>query len=92
MTVDNIVKMWHSIEQAWYLMEAHATREHIQYQRVAMLRSDVVYMTPINIWETGDPGVMDTENTVVVIPGTYQTFNESFFQVNIQRKVRLMIP
>lgn len=68
-TVDNIIKMWHSIEQAWNLMEAHAKKEKIQYSRVAMLRSDVVYMTPIDIWETERSGVRDTENKVAVIPG-----------------------
>lgn len=34
-----------------------------------MLRSDVVYMTPIDIWETGRRGVHDVENKVAVIPG-----------------------
>lgn len=70
MTVDNIVKMWHSIEQAWNLMEAHAERENVRYKRVAMLRSDVVYMTPIDIWETEKMGVRDRANNVAVIPGT----------------------
>lgn len=69
MTVDNIVKMWHSIEQVWNLMEAHAKRNNIQYSRVAMLRSDVVYMTPIDIWETEKTGVRDTQNKVAIIPG-----------------------
>ena len=70
-TVDNIVKMWHSIEQAWNLMESHARQENIQYTRVAMLRSDVVYMTPIDIWETEKMGVRDRANNVAVIPGTF---------------------
>ena len=64
--------MWHSIEQAWNLMEAHAQTENIKYTRVAMLRSDVVYMTPIDIWETEKMGVRDTENNVAIIPGTYE--------------------
>ena len=69
MTVDNIVKMWHSIEQAWNLMESHEQSENIQYTRVAMLRSDVVYMTPIDIWETEKMGIRDRTNNVAVIPG-----------------------
>eukprot|EP00977_Amphora_coffeiformis_P021406 scaffold9279_cov159-Amphora_coffeaeformis.AAC.6 len=68
-TVDNIVKMWHSIEQAWNTMEAHAQQENIKYTRVAMLRSDVVYMTPIDIWETEKMGVHDTGNNLAIIPG-----------------------
>jgi hypothetical protein len=31
MTIDNIVKMWHSIEQAWTLMASHAESEKIAY-------------------------------------------------------------
>lgn len=31
MTIDNIVKMWHSIEQAWTLMDSHAKAEKIEY-------------------------------------------------------------
>lgn len=50
-TVENIVKMWHSIESAWFLMEREANKQHIQYERVAMLRSDVVYLTPIYLDE-----------------------------------------
>jgi hypothetical protein len=63
-TVDNIIKMWHSIQAAWILMERHAAatnthsnpdgrRRTIRYTRVAMLRSDVMYLTPIDIWAEG---------------------------------------
>lgn len=52
-------------------MEAHAQRENILYTRVAMLRSDVVYMTPIDIWETQHMGVPDTENNLAIIPGVF---------------------
>jgi hypothetical protein len=68
-TVDNIVKMWHSIEQVWNLMEHHAQQNNITYHRVAMLRSDVVYMTPIDIWDTGKWNTIDAQNTIAVIPG-----------------------
>lgn len=83
MTVDNIVKMWHSIERAWDLMEAHVQREGIQYTRVAMLRSDVVYMTPIDIWETERMGVRDRTNNVAVIPGTF--FAPLFYKTRHER-------
>jgi hypothetical protein len=68
-TVHNIMKMWHSIQESWSLMEAHAAQEGIRYTRVAMLRSDVVYMTPVDIWERGTAGKYDDNNTVAVIPG-----------------------
>lgn len=44
-TVNNIVKQWHSVDAVWNLMEKHAQT----YERVAMLRSDVFFATPIDI-------------------------------------------
>jgi hypothetical protein len=70
-TVDNIVKMWYSIQSAWQVMESHAAQHAVNYARVAMLRSDVFYMTPVDIWQRGG-GVgktaRDMDNRVVVIP------------------------
>lgn len=65
--IANIVKMWHSIQAAFGLMEFHANQEAIKYARVAMLRSDVLYMTPVDIWETGT-GILDVRNQTAVIP------------------------
>eukprot|EP00980_Cylindrotheca_fusiformis_P024056 scaffold11478_cov70-Cylindrotheca_fusiformis.AAC.3 len=45
----NMIRQWHSIERAFYLMEQHAKEHHIQYSQVAMLRNDVMYLTPIDI-------------------------------------------
>ncbi|KAL3903796.1 MAG: hypothetical protein SGARI_005223 [Bacillariaceae sp.] len=58
-TIDNIVKQWHSIDAVWRLMEEHVKSEspvssHPQnkrkYERVAMMRSDVIYITPIDMF------------------------------------------
>lgn len=57
-TMDNIVKMWHSQQAVWNLMERHWT-----YDQVAMLRSDVVFTTPITVM---------SENQTVVVPGFAQ--------------------
>jgi hypothetical protein len=67
-TTDNILKMWHSIQESWDLMQSHADEEGIEYSRVAMLRSDVFYLTPIDVWELPTGG-RDANNSVVVIPG-----------------------
>ena len=88
-TVDNIVKMWYSIQSVWNLMDSHGVSRqgklnHVDdapyYSRVAMLRSDIVYITPVRIWEiaktltkkgtTNQSTVLirDTENQVAVIP------------------------
>jgi hypothetical protein len=73
-TVDNIIKMWHSIQAAWLLMERHATGHNVHYSRVAMLRSDVMYVTPMDIYRLDndihnktDAGV-DLENRYAVVP------------------------
>ncbi|KAL7576527.1 hypothetical protein ACA910_018025 [Epithemia clementina (nom. ined.)] len=68
-TMDNIIKMWHSIQAAWTLMEQHGrekqqkrsdnnnqeNKDSPPYDRVAMMRLDVVYMTPIRLWEVKLP-------------------------------------
>ena len=51
-TILNILKMWHSQESVWKLMESKENQDlsnTLQYQSVGMLRSDVVYMTPISV-------------------------------------------
>jgi len=67
-TTDNIVKMWHTIQESWSAMQSHAGLQRFSYERVAMLRSDVVYVTPIDVYEMR-PGEKDTSNEIAVIPG-----------------------
>lgn len=51
-TMVNILKMWHSQTRVFGLMEETAGKQQsLQYSRVAMLRLDVVYMTPIDIYK-----------------------------------------
>lgn len=45
-TMVNLVKVWHSIQLAFQLTEGRTN-----YDRVVMLRSDVVYLCPIDIWK-----------------------------------------
>jgi hypothetical protein len=61
-TTDNIIKMWDGIESVWNLMEASIARRRKQddgdaadpyYDRVAILRNDVVFTAPIDIYRTG---------------------------------------
>ena len=61
-TMDNIIKMWHSIQEAWKLMERYGQGNNIVYEQVAMLRSDVVYMTPIDLYEYA-------ADNKIVVPG-----------------------
>jgi hypothetical protein len=78
-TVDNIIKMWHSIQSSWLLMERHATGHDTKYTRVAMLRADVMYATPIDIYRLDDDNnnagarasasvSFDRENRYAVVP------------------------
>lgn len=56
-TLDNIVKQWHSIDAVWNDMEAYNNRinnksdDGTKYRRVAMMRNDVIYITPIDIYQ-----------------------------------------
>ena len=66
-SIDNIVKQWHSIQSVWGEMEKYQDQSQRKYTRVAMFRSDVVYVKPINIFETSNKE-KDEENKVAVIP------------------------
>ena len=68
----NIIKMWHSISAVWDLMKDYASVQNIRYDRVAMMRCDVVYLTPINIFKSAPDGIFDTFNNQSVIPGFAQ--------------------
>jgi hypothetical protein len=75
-TLLNILKMWHSQTKVWDLMENAASRiqHHANaaalgggnssyYSRVAMLRLDVIYMTPIDIFKVpNDPSPFNFRN------------------------------
>ena len=63
--VANVIKMWHSQQAVWNLMESSPREVH--YSRVAMLRLDVLYVTPIDIFQLPD-GSSDANNDVAVIP------------------------
>lgn len=66
-SLDNVVRQWHSIDAVFQLMEQHAQRYNINYTRVAMLRNDVMYLTPIDIMMT-DNATVDTSNRHFVVP------------------------
>ena len=68
----NIIKMWYSISAVWDFMKEHASAQIIRYDRVAMMRSDVVYLTPIDIFKSAPDGIYDTFNNQSVIPGFAQ--------------------
>ncbi|VEU44794.1 unnamed protein product [Pseudo-nitzschia multistriata] len=68
-TLDNIIRQWHSVQAVWEAMEGHQQqnqqhqhqrKKHQQtnkrYDRVAMLRNDVVYITPIDIYRVPELG------------------------------------
>lgn len=68
-SIENIVKQWDSLEAVWNHMEETAERLNKSYERVAMLRSDVMYATPIDIYENPENGHRDNDNTRIVVPG-----------------------
>ena len=68
-TYVNIIKMWYSISAAWDGMAMHASSQNIKYERVAMMRSDVVYLTPIDVFRSAPGRAFDKFNNHSVIPG-----------------------
>jgi len=68
-TYVNIIKMWYSISSVWEFMREHASFQNIRYDRVAMMRSDVVYLTQIDIFQSAPDGIFDRFNNQSVIPG-----------------------
>lgn len=56
-TLMNIIKMWHSQQSVFELMEessgatATSAKKKPHYSRVGMFRNDVLYVTPIDIYE-----------------------------------------
>jgi hypothetical protein len=56
-TTDNIIRMWHTIQSAFQLMDEYGKSQKASqpyYRRVAMLRSDVFYLTPVDIYSLDD--------------------------------------
>ena len=66
-TTINIVKMWHSIQRVWQSMQEHRLLGR-PYKRVAVLRWDVVHMTPVDVYQINATH-RDVQNTHVVMPG-----------------------
>ena len=68
-TTNNVIKMWHSIQSVWQLMMQQSQNNNndsnynnnnntIQYTQVAMIRSDVLYMSTLDLYEYGTSRVV----------------------------------
>jgi hypothetical protein len=66
-SVRNIIKQWHSIARVWKEMERCQHTLRRKYTRVAMLRNDVVYVTPFQIHQISKTQ-RDNDNKVVTVP------------------------
>ena len=69
-TTNNIVKMWHTIQSSYELMERVAASKGIEYNIVGMFRLDVLYVTPINIRDTTKLNHPDND----MVPATITNF------------------
>ncbi|GKY94344.1 hypothetical protein MPSEU_000400300 [Mayamaea pseudoterrestris] len=69
-TTDNIIRMWDGLSAVSQLMKEYETEQGIEYTRVAMLRSDVAFVTPINIYSVnGDATSSAMIQKTAVVPG-----------------------
>ena len=67
-SINNVVKQWDSINAAWLLMEENAKHLKRNYSRVAMLRNDVMYVTPLDVYQLPN-NERDIDNNHIVVPG-----------------------
>ena len=66
-SLTNIVKQWHSIDSVFTLMETTSQKlNNVSYTRVGMFRSDVMFLTPIDIASL-DRDNMDVHNRHAVL-------------------------
>lgn len=49
-----MLKQWYSIERVWEVMQTTEQAKNIRYERIGFFRTDVVYVTPIDIQAGGD--------------------------------------
>lgn len=72
-TTINVLKMWHGMHTTWEIMEEYERlKPHITYDRVAILRNDVIYMTPLDVYELvpcDSPNCVHQLNQTAYIPG-----------------------
>jgi hypothetical protein len=66
-SVHNLIKQWHSISRVWEEMERNARLLGKNYTRVAMLRNDVMFVTPFDLYQISNT-TRDTENRMVAVP------------------------
>lgn len=60
----NLIRQWHSIENVFGQMESHMEKmgEKKNYTRVAMLRNDAMYLSPIDILKLDNDENNETDN------------------------------
>lgn len=66
-SIENIVKQWHSIDSVWNHMEENALALKKDYSSIAMMRNDVVFVTPFNVYNTSR-NVKDVSLDYVGVP------------------------
>lgn len=64
-TLDNMVRQWHSIQRVWdHMMWSLTANNKETYKRVAIMRNDVVYISPIDIYKI--PHTVSAAKTAVL--------------------------
>ena len=69
-SVWNVLKMWHSQESVWDLMNKSGNQSNKNYEYVAMMRNDVIFATPISILDQSSHPILGRPLWgAAVIPG-----------------------
>ena len=74
--MDNMIRQWHSIDKVWNLMAQHESRRSIEFDKVAILRLDVIYTHPIRIDDGDELAVIPT---MAYVPQNWNGLNDRLF-------------
>lgn len=75
-SIDNIVKQWHSIDAVWNDMVHKGKLWNKNYTRVAMLRNDVMFVTPFNIYQLNNANANQHNNTTTTTTADFDYDNK----------------
>ena len=75
-SMDNMIRQWQSISKAWELMESFETNRQLNFDRVGLFRSDVLYTHPIAIGDDSEAAVIPA---MMYSPTRWSGLNDRMF-------------
>ena len=76
LSMDNMIRQWHSINQVWTIMESHEQLQRKRYYRVGLFRPDVYYTHDIRIDDVNETAVIPS---MMYEPTLWRGYNDRMF-------------